>query len=340
MAIRYVRTLAGFLARHGAITQQGEPLCTQGLAYLLEDEGAKSRFAAFLAARCHVAVSDNLRWVAEATLADKGRPDLEGRSVDRTPVVMIEAKLGAEFGRQQLRSYATDLGTRNTSGDGVLVVLVPKHRVETVTAEVRGEFGLAEDERSWRLAAPAIVVTVLAWDGLLDVLTAEQDGQLNHDIEQLRGMYLTLAGLDIAPVTAPELTNWRKREADFKRLVDRTTRVLIKQSDLPVYPMANENGYLRRYVGRKVRGEWVFFSIGVRDPIAPHREPIWLRYHSDTPMFGQIEQRMGVLDFTVERSAGHLWIPMPTKDGASGEEIVDDLVAQAEAIHAAVWLGI
>jgi hypothetical protein len=210
-------TLAGHLARSGLFSRHSEYLCTLGLGYLLNQTSANGAFAAFLFERLGVAVPHDLRWVTEAYQeADAGRPDLEGRAPDKTPVIKIEAKLGALLDGGQLRSYANDLAAKNRSGRAILVVLVPTSRLPEAIGVVASEFAMAPTERAaWRVEELAIHVVVLSWHEVLGVLGEVENGHLKSDVAQLRGLYLTLSGLEVAPVTRAELVNWRDREADF-----------------------------------------------------------------------------------------------------------------------------
>ena len=121
-------TLLGYLARFGSFSTQSEVLCTQGLAYLLkENKDARSALAVAVQARTGIAIGDSLTWLAEAHQDDGGIPDLEARTADGVKVVKIEAKLGAQLGADQLKSYEMDLRKCN-SRETVMLVLVPKGR--------------------------------------------------------------------------------------------------------------------------------------------------------------------------------------------------------------------
>ena len=129
-----VRRLLSHLAQFSSFSNQGELLCTQGLAYLLENAGAGAAFGDCISKRAGRTVELDLTWRAEVRHQDGSRPDLEAYTADGRPVAMIEAKLGAPLGEHQLRRYADLFLERSSSG--LLLVLVPSCRVEEVT-----EFG-------------------------------------------------------------------------------------------------------------------------------------------------------------------------------------------------------
>lgn len=74
-----MRRLLTHLAQFGSFYAQGEVLCTQGLAYLLEDSGARSAFSALIERRARHPVDADLTWAAGVLQSDGGRPDLEAR---------------------------------------------------------------------------------------------------------------------------------------------------------------------------------------------------------------------------------------------------------------------
>ena len=91
--------LLGHLAQFGSFWQQGELLCTQGLAYLLRDAEGERVFTGLISLATGHSLSPGLSWQAERRQEDRGRPDLEGRNAEGQAVVKIEAKLGAPFGQ-------------------------------------------------------------------------------------------------------------------------------------------------------------------------------------------------------------------------------------------------
>lgn len=137
-AMADISTLAGHLAQTGYLTKHGEVLCTVGLTYLLEDRISRRAFEALLERTAGPVLPGPLSWIAEAQQADKGRPDLEGRTVDEVAVVKVEAKITAALQSDQLASYASALAAPSTAGGsgGLLVVLVPEARRREADAVV------------------------------------------------------------------------------------------------------------------------------------------------------------------------------------------------------------
>ena len=71
-----MRTLLGHLTQFSSFSKQGELLCTQGLAYLLQRPDARLVFADWLSSKVGLPVGADLMWEPEVRQADGGRPDL------------------------------------------------------------------------------------------------------------------------------------------------------------------------------------------------------------------------------------------------------------------------
>jgi len=318
-------------------------LCTQGLAYLLQDSSARSAFTNEITARTGIEFNSDLTWHAEAHQeSDRGRPDLEARTADGTPIVKIEAKLGAAFDANQFRSYVEHL--HDPPAGGVLLVLVPAYRVTEATQAVNEAFGVSGDGL-WRPTKhPGIVITVITWDDVLAALGGGGSEWFRCELAGFQAMYTVLSGDLITPIASrEELIAWREREVVFVNLVDRVTRRLTTEHN--VYPMGVEppdqtpeglepKGYHRRYVCHSLGQTGSCFSIGVRDPFKNHITPIWMRFAKETGQFAVIRDRLASSDFasTLVESGGHVWILLDVPLNADGEEMVDSLVAQAEHV--------
>lgn len=329
------RTVAGYLAQSGWLSQQGEVLCTQGLTFLLSDEGLRAAFGRYLSDRTGVAVGGDVVWLAEARQADNGRPDLEARRREKTPVAKIEAKLGAVVDPSQLESYARDLENRN-GGESVLAVLVPHNRLGEAESVARGAFLADGSGPCWRPVGRRIAVTVLSWEYVFEVLGSAAEGPVRCDVDQLHGMYLVLAGLDFVPLASiGDLNDWDAQAAEAIKLIDLTTRSLggpwkllpIGTEQIPEGDQLVE--YRRRYVCMSQRVDTPCYSIGVRRPFVTYTTPIWLRFHSNTPGFPDIRSNLlASTDYgpNVVESGGHVWLPLDPSLGVTG------LVERARAI--------
>lgn len=331
--------LLGHLAQFGSFWQQGELLCTQGLAYLLGDAEGERVFRGLISSATGHPVSSGLSWQAEARQEDRGRPDLEGRDAAGKAVVKIEAKLGAAFGLRQLESYVSALCV---GGGGVLLLLVPKSRLEEINDYASTLFELA-CPGPWRISREAVDVAcaVVTWEDVLETLSTVASEPFRDDLSQFLAMYQVFNGDDGPPPTSdPELLAWHDREAWWEMLVERVTRALTPGDR--VLPFGTDRGaqlYRRRYVCRRVSGEWSCYSVGTRDPFDGHKTPVWLRFHKDTSHFIEIAGRLerSALAASAVHSQGHLWFPLEVLKNADRRAMIGDLVAQVQRIAAVAY---
>jgi|SRR6516162_360583 hypothetical protein len=342
-------TLLGRLAQFGSFSMQGELLCTQGLAYILQEHpNARSALAAEVESVTGVRVSNDLTWHAEVVQEqDRGRPDLEGQTSDGTAMVKIEAKLGADLGPEQLQAYVKDLQRSVAESAGVLLVLVPRGRTDEANNVVTKAFGRSS-QNHWQ--SGKVAITVVSWEELLAKLRNSEFDRLDrYEIEQLEAMYRVLSGNDIQPLAGlDQLREWRTRETDFVNLVERATRRLTKKhASHRVYPMGVESleqgppegledkGYRRRYLCLPLGESKPCFSIGVRDSFDRNPPtPIWMRFHHKTPLFSAIRHCLegSHLAQKLVKSSKDIWLPLDVPIGTDAEQMVNALVAQAEEV--------
>ncbi len=333
--------LLGHLAQFGSFWQQGELLCTQGLAYLLRDAGGEQAFTGLIGTATGHALSPGLSWQAEARQEDRGRPDLEGRNAEGKAVVKIEAKLGAPFGQGQLESYVSALCAGGHGG--TLLVVVPESRLEEAISYLSSCFELA-GAGPWRIVRDGVEVpcAVVAWEDLLESLSAVSSERFRDDLSQFWAMYRTLNGDDMEPLTTDEqVLAWRHNEAWWEILVERVTRALTAPGN-QVLPFGVDGGaqpYRRRYVHHLVSQASSFYSVGTRDPFQNHRTPIWLRFHKDTGHFAEIAGRLerSALGAEAVHSQGHLWFPLEVPRNSDSKAMTADLVEQVQRILAVAY---
>lgn len=335
-------TLLGYLARFASFTTQSEVLCTQALAYLLQEhEEARTALAGEVEVRTGISINDSLKWIPEALQKDGGRPDLEARKADEIPVIKIEAKLGAELLPAQLQSYRVDLRERN-SGETALLVLVPTTRTAEAAHVTAATFGLP-GSGPWRVTDEhRCGIAIISWDELFDVLRSAEEQRLLYELEQLQAMYRELSSDFIAPLASDEdLLQWKSSETNFAKLVDQVTRRLTTQHR--TYPFQTESyekaspesepvEYYLRYVCPCGDDATSCYSIGVRDSFAKWVTPVWMRFHKDTGGFRLIRRRIESSNLRSLQSGGHVWIPLDVPRDVPSEQMIQALVEQAEEV--------
>jgi hypothetical protein len=290
-----------------------------------------------------IKIDEPLRWRAEAVQEDRGRPDLEARAADGTPIIKVEAKLGASLPAEQLRVYEADL--KRSGRMGVLLVLVPKRRTSEIAKLTAFALGLPGAGPWPATGDRSVAVAVVSWDDVFAWLRT-CGGDVGHEVEQLEAMFRVLDGDNIAPVAdVQDLVHWRKRKDDFVNLIERATRRLTESlGSHRLLPLGTEPieqqvpegleplGYIRRYVCPVARPEWSCFCIGVRDSFAAWVTPVWLRFNARTADFALIRSRIETSPLRWLESGGHIWVPLDVPTGVTGEQMVDALVAQAEEV--------
>lgn len=333
--------LLGHLAQFASLSQQGELLCTQGLAYLLRDTGGERAFRAFITSATGQPVSAGLSWHAESRQEDRGRPDLEGRNEDGQPVVKIEAKLWAPFGQGQLDSYVSALCVGGQGG--TFLILVPRSRLQDITDHVSAHFAVP-GAAPWRLPREAaeIACAVFAWEDLMDALSEVDSERFQNDLGQFRAMYRVFNDDEVEPPTSDEeILAWHEREAWWDILVDRVTRALNSREGR-ILPFGVDGGaqrYRRRYICRRISGESSCYSVGTRDPFQGHRTPVWLRFHRGTGHYAEIVMRLGRSELAAKaiHSQGHTWFPLDVPQESDRRAIIGALVTQVQGILAIAY---
>jgi hypothetical protein len=328
-----MRRLLTHLAQFSSFSSQGEVLCTQGLAYLLEDTDARSAFASYISTAAGLHVTGDLKWRAEVRQQDGDRPDLEGCAPGNGAIVKVEAKIGAPLTEAQLTSYVSDL--RSRCEGGLLMVLVPRRRATEVADVVRSAFG-GDSVGPWRLREGiGCGIALLFWEDTIEALSAIRSERFHADLEQFEAMYRVLKGHDIEPVESEAELLDPEREEALVSLVERVTR-RISPTD-KVFPMGQERDsepYRRRYTCLPLDGEQPCFSVGVRRPFVGHSSPIWLRFSRRTSKFAEIRDRLLSSEWSgrLVESGGHVWLPLHVPLNTDGEGMAESLTSQVQGI--------
>jgi len=318
----------------------GEPAATKCLALLLQSE-----------TRLHAATTN---WLSELTgvdlgsvhyfepeivQEDLGRPDLSGLDSLGRPVLIVEAKFGAELTDGQLASYLQNQQVKLQGERGAMVVLVPEARSEYAQGVV--------DTLLHSIPAPSISAVVTTWDAWLDhwdaVVSqdAAEDFDLRSDLNQLRGLVHTMDGLLGLPFAPNSDAAWRQWEPDLAALVIEFTRVVnevdgYSARDLPT--QSSEPGFSpARYVlaARRPTKD-AFLYVGLSSIRADEgKSPIWARISQQyaAPVMGALHAHFPNGD---EDARGHFWIPIEIPNTVGTERVfnmTEDLLAVKETLQ-------
>jgi hypothetical protein len=326
-----MRRLLTHLAQFSTFTRQGELLCTQSLAYLLQDDEARATFGRYVATHTRTALPPAVTWRAEVRQSnDFGRPDLEGCSPDGR-VVKIEGKLGADLSPGQVQSYVRDLEQR--CRDGLLLVLVPRRRQQGVITAVTAAVGAADASGRWRLPS-GCGVAVIFWEDVIQQLRAIRSEPFRDDLEQFDAMY-TVLNRHILPLESDVVPP--DRLDDLVLLVDRLTRLFVEQRGLRLLPLAEEGSaatYQRRYICPPLGDQNPCFSVGVRHPFAGHQTFLWLRFNRTTQQFPLMYSRLtgSSLSGRLVESGGDVWFPLDLPLHTDEEGMIGSLLDQVGTV--------
>jgi len=324
--------LMGHLAQFASFSKQGELLCTQSLTYLLKGTEAKEVFSSLLGHSIGSSIPETLLWRTEHRQSDGSRPDIEGCQENGLSVVKIEAKLDAQFGKGQLKSYINELFRHGISSS--LIVLVPQSRRKEASDHISFQFSF-QGEGPWQIQN--VSVAVITWEDTLQKFKTVNDREFCEDLVQLHSLYRVLNGDDMEPLTTDEeVLLWKEKESWWEKLVEITTRQITSPFEraLPISKEKSVVPYYRRYICRKINGVESCYSVGIRDPFQNHRTPIWLRFHNGTGCFAEISQQLNQssLNLKAVRSGKHIWYPIEVPHNATRNVMIDSLVSQVNLI--------
>jgi hypothetical protein len=319
------KSLLANLAREGWFTQMGEPAATKCLALLLRSEPRlHEATVVWLGELTGVDLGSVHHFEPELVQDDRGRPDLAGLDSAGSPLVVVEAKFGAQLSPEQLVSYLRYQQARLDGRDGSLVVLVPEARLSYAQDVLAAAESMIEVD--------AIASAVTSWDAWLanwdNVVSPDspEDFPLRSDLHQLRGLVRTMDGLLGLPYTPNPEAPWRSWEPDLAALVMEFTRIvnedegysardLPKQSQEPAFSPA-------RYVlvTRRPPSD-VFLRVGLSSERADQgKTPIWARLWP-----GHAAPVLGALHATFpageEDATGHFWIPLELPETVGSERV-------------------
>lgn len=335
--------LLGRLAREGWFTQMGEPAATKCLAMMLQCE-PRLQYAtiAWLGNLTGADLESVHHFEPERVHDDFARPDLEGLDARGRPVLVVEAKFGAELSDGQLASYLIDQQVRLEGATGALVVLVPESRMEhaeTVLASAR----TIANASSFSAAVTSWNAWLDTWDSVVDEDSADGFG-LRSDLSQLRGLVLTMGGLLGVPYAPNSDSDWRQWEQDLATLLGEFTLEVNEGDghsarDLPI--QARELGFTpARYVLAARRpAKNIFLLVGLSSLRADEgKTPIWARLsqHDAAPVLGALHAHFPQAE---EDARGQFWIPleMPTSVGRERVQFMAEslraLMATLDAVY-------
>lgn len=335
------RALLGRLAGLGWFARHGEVAATQALAMLLEEPQLREALLRHLNQIAGTDVGAVRSFPPEVVHTDLARPDLEGQDQAGRPLVVVEAKFGAQLTARQLLAYRTDQRARLDARDGVLIVLVPSYRIPEAQALITA----VEDQMDGTPAA-SIALAADTWENWLEILDSGADelpvddrSAVLSDLGQLRSLCAAMRALDVPPLgvtaTGRELD---ERKGDLHRLVKEVTSRYPAPSGR-LLPMQEEGavGFRFRYIPGGLIDVNCYCAVGVAAALAADDEtPFWLRYHRKTSSFQTVSDRIMASRFATDArgNEGHLWLPLRVSDDRSGAAVMEELVEKIEEIRA------
>ncbi len=310
-----IRTpLLGRIAREGWFTQMGEPATTKCLALMLHAEPRLHQATVTWLSKLTGADLGSVQYFhPESVHEDFGRPDLEGLDSDDRPVLIVEAKFGAELTEGQLASYLIDQQFRLDGGIGALVVLVPESRMDYAETALAAAKEIANAD-SFPMAVTSWNAWLDTWDNVIDQDSVDDFG-LRSDLSQLRGLVRTMGGLIGLPYAPNPDADWRQWEQDLTTLVREFTLEVNKDKGHSAGDLRIVTGESRftpaRYVLAAPRPKKaVFLLVGLSSTRADlGKTPIWARLSRQyaAPVLGALHAHFPQAE---EDEAGQFWIPL------------------------------
>lgn len=327
-----------------SLASQGELLCTQGLAHIVNHPSAGTPFLRWLEQVSGLRLPPSLEWRAEVIQGDAARPDLEGRHGDAA-WVKVEAKLGAILDYKQLSSFAGHLSDPQRH---LLVVLVPAKRRAEALRLLRDKHRVAGKARRLPLTVQGRTAVVVTWEQVFRKLGSTANRHVAGDLRQLAGLYHGLVERQILPFAPDEISDG-SRDGDLVQLVDKVTRHYSARLGHAVMPLGTETlpnpvgatgqyAYHRRYVVKSAGGIQISLGVGVRHPFDGSETRVWARIAAGNAKLADLKRKLLRGPWPAGRSAcmsgGDLWFPLAVPADAGSDAMLRSLSDQIDRIWA------
>ena len=324
------------------LTGRVEDTATEALAFILSEDEA-----------CLGALNDLLRdggfdlepiERVETQVAEKdgSRPDMTGYDRTGGKRLLVEAKFWAALGQEQASGYFDHLDEK---GPGVLLLIVPESRRETLWQEIKGQMDKAGKElehietfeggRRAQIAGSDKRLLLVSWDRLLRRMTdaVPGDSPAASDIRQLRGLARRQDDEAFQPIHAEELApSLARRIRSINQLIDDVIdsgreELGITTDGLRSAPQ--REGYGRYFRFMDVEGN---FFIGVNFDLWAARSstPLWLWIGKSVRV--DVEKLRREFPRTQQYRYEAYEVPIDLKTGEEHQAVLDDVVSQIRKI--------
>lgn len=268
------------------VPRQWENIATESLRYLLARPAGQPAIQALLAPLGFD--PGHLTWRSQASGTDDSSiPDLVGNDAAGRHVLIVEGKFWASLTENQPLTYLNRQSSQfpDAPGAHLLMFLVPRNRVEMISAELETRLGVQHT-----MAGPFTVidrdgrrVVVVSWGHTLAQLQVAfedaRDAQGIADLAQLRGLCDRADVEAILPIAAEEVGSDRGRRLhDFCDLVDQVTNALVAvaAADTRGLRASGGKGWYGRYM-KAPGGTQLRLAVSAADWGYRYPTPWWIR---------------------------------------------------------------
>ena len=321
------------------LTSQGENAATEALAYIL-NKSAPCRDALIALLGDSDRVPDALaRFETQVTARDGTRPDMVGYDRTGTTRVILEAKFWASLREEQVTGYLQQF---EHDGPGVLLLVAPERRIQTLWAKIRRVIGTENggNERvdgGVGLRRAAIEgsekrLALVSWTLLLERLgAAAQDLQVRSELEQLRGLTVSQDQAAFLPLHGEELAaSLPRRIRQYSRIVDDAVDA-HGISDGWMTTQGLQRASSSTYSGRYFRFTGIhsdlFLGIDYELWGRQGETPTWLGISGGVPI------NLEALPTELGSTRGWPYVPIRLKTRAEYDEVLADVIHQIKSIR-------
>lgn len=264
-------------------SRQGENIASAALVYLLERyDQARQAFIADLRAASGAALPVDLRFAGQVHQSGFGITDIAGLDANGAEQVIVEAKVGAGLGLQQVGTYLARL----QPPVALFALLAPRRRLGYLFTDAIAQAG-AHRTGPWVARTDRATLTAVSWEQVANSLRdgLHSDASAFAELEQVTGLYRHLETSTYVPLSGYDVS------ADSGRLMSSLVSVcervlnelrMDKQTDIDFSTHWSATSHA---IGRggTIAGHECWFGIWWRRWADTADTPFWLQLPRTNP---------------------------------------------------------